>query len=67
MDWMLKEFQALPNVISGASDFATLFSVESLLKFLYDFNCVDLPKFHGALLRFPDAAGTSAIRPNEDV
>jgi hypothetical protein len=25
MDWMLKEFQALTNVISGASDFASLF------------------------------------------
>jgi chromosome segregation ATPase len=25
LDWMLNEFQALPNVISGASDFAALF------------------------------------------
>jgi hypothetical protein len=63
---MLKEFQALPNVISGASVFATPSSVESLLKLLYDFDCVDLPKFHGSLSRFPDAAGTSAIRANED-
>jgi hypothetical protein len=47
---MLKEFQALPNVISGASDFTALFSVESLLKLLYDFDCVELPKFCGALL-----------------
>jgi hypothetical protein len=67
MDWMLKEFQALPNVISGASDFAALFSVESLMNLLYDFDCVDLPKFRGALLRFPHTADTSAIRPNEDV
>jgi hypothetical protein len=67
MEWLLKEFQTLPNVISGASDSAALFSVESLLKLLYDFDCVDLPKFRGALLRFPDAAGTSAIHPNEGV
>jgi hypothetical protein len=67
MDWMLKEFLALPNVISGASDFIALFSVESLLKLLYDFDYVDLPKFRGALSRFPNAAGTSSIRPNEDV
>jgi hypothetical protein len=49
MDWMLKEFLALPNVISEASDFAAFFSMESLLKLLYDFDCVDLPKFRGAL------------------
>jgi hypothetical protein len=67
MDWMLKEFQALPNVISEASNFAALFSVESLMNLLYDFDCVDLSKFRGALLRFPHAAGTLAIRPNEDV
>jgi hypothetical protein len=41
--------------------------VESLLKLLYDFDYVDLPKFRGALSRFPNAAGTSSIRPNEDV
>jgi hypothetical protein len=67
LDWMVKEFQALPSIISGASNFAALFSMESLLKLLYDFDYVDLPKFCGALSRFPDAAGTSAIHPNEDV
>jgi hypothetical protein len=34
MDWMLTEFKALPSVISGASNFAVVFSVESLLKLL---------------------------------
>jgi hypothetical protein len=67
MDWMLKESQALPNVISGASDFTTLFSVESLLKLLYDFDCVDPPKFRGSLSRFPNVVGTSTNYPNEDV
>jgi hypothetical protein len=46
---MVKEFQDLPSIISGASDFTTLFSVESLVTLLYDFDCVDLPKFCGAL------------------
>jgi hypothetical protein len=32
MDWIEKEFKALPGVISGASDFAAAFSVESILK-----------------------------------
>jgi vacuolar-type H+-ATPase subunit I/STV1 len=67
LDWMAKEFEALPNVISGASDFAAIFSVESLLKILNDFDCVDLLEFRGALSRFPNAASTSAIRANEDV
>jgi hypothetical protein len=44
-----------------------LFSVEILLKLLYDFDYVDLLKFRGALSWFLDAAGTSTIRPNEDV
>jgi hypothetical protein len=66
MDWMLKEFQALPSVISRASNFAAIFSVESLLKLLSNFDCADLAKFRGALSRFPNATGTSAIRANED-
>jgi hypothetical protein len=49
---MLKEFQALPNVISRASDFTVVFSIESLLKILDDFDCVDLLKFCGSLSRF---------------
>jgi DNA repair exonuclease SbcCD ATPase subunit len=67
MDWMQTEFRALPDVISGASDFAAVFSIESILKLLHDFDCVDLVKFHGALSRFPDAGSTASIRPNEDV
>jgi hypothetical protein len=39
------EFKALPEVITGASDFAAAFSVESILKFLHDFDCADLVKF----------------------
>jgi hypothetical protein len=67
MDWIENEFRALPDVISGASDFAAAFSVESILKLLYDFDCVDLVKFRGNLSRFPDAGSTSIIRPNGDV
>lgn len=67
MDWMLTEFKALPEVISGASDFAAVFSVESLLKLLENYDCVDLEKFRGAIQQFPDASSTSLIRANEDV
>jgi hypothetical protein len=45
MDWIEAEFKALPDVISGASDFAAAFSVESILKLLHDFDCADLAKF----------------------
>jgi DNA repair ATPase RecN len=38
MEWIDTEFRALPEVISGASDFAAVFSVESILKLLYDFD-----------------------------
>jgi small-conductance mechanosensitive channel len=41
MDWMETEFQALFEVISGASDFAATFSVESILKILHDYDCAD--------------------------
>jgi hypothetical protein len=34
MDWIDAEFRALPGVISGASDFAAAFLVESILKLL---------------------------------
>jgi flagellar motility protein MotE (MotC chaperone) len=47
MDWMEAEFKALSEVISGASDFAAAFSVESILKILHDFDCADLEKFRG--------------------
>jgi hypothetical protein len=33
MEWIDTEFKALHVVISGASDFAAVFSVESILKF----------------------------------
>jgi hypothetical protein len=67
MEWIDAEFKALPVVISGASDFATTFSVESIFKLLHDFDCADLVKFHERLSQFPDAASTSRLRPNEDV
>jgi hypothetical protein len=58
------EFKALPGVISGVSDFAASFSVESILKLLHDFNCADLVKFHEKLSQFPDASSTSRLCPN---
>jgi hypothetical protein len=67
MDWIDTEFKALPGVISGASDFAVVFSVESILKLLHDFDCVDLVKFCEKLPQFSDASSTSRLRPNEDV
>jgi hypothetical protein len=67
MDWMLIEFKALPEVIFGASDFAAIFSVESLLKLLENYDCIDLEKFHGTIQQFPDASSISLIRANEDV
>jgi hypothetical protein len=67
MNWIDTEFKALPGVISGASDFTTAFSVESILKLLHDFDCADLVKFREKLSQFPDALSTSRIRPNEDV
>jgi hypothetical protein len=67
MDWIDTEFKALPEVISGASDFAAVFSVESILKLLHDFDCADLVKFREKLPQFPDALSTSRLCPNEDV
>jgi hypothetical protein len=67
MKWIGTEFKALLGVISGASDFATAFSVESILKLLHDFDCADLVKFREKLSQFPDASSTSRLRPNEDV
>jgi chromosome segregation ATPase len=49
MDWMETEFKALSEVISGASDFAAAFSVESILKILHDFDCADLAKFRNKI------------------
>jgi hypothetical protein len=67
MEWIDTEFKALSEVISGASDFAAAFSVESILKLLHDFDCADLVKFREKLPQFPDASSTSRLRPNEDV
>jgi hypothetical protein len=67
MEWIDAEFKALPDVISGANDFAVAFSVESILKLLHDFDCADLAKFREKLPQFPDALSTSRLRPNEDV
>jgi hypothetical protein len=67
MKWIDTEFKALHGVISGASDFDVAFSVESILKLLHDFDCVDLVKFREKLPQFPDASSTSRLRPNEDV
>jgi hypothetical protein len=67
MKWIATEFKALPEVISGANDFAAAFSAESILKLLHDFDCVDLAKFLEKLPQFPDASSTSRIRPNVDV
>jgi hypothetical protein len=67
MEWINTEFKALPEVISGASDFAAVFSVKIILKLLHDFNCADLVKFCEKLPQFPDASSTSRLRPNEDV
>jgi hypothetical protein len=65
--WINTEFKVLPRVIFGASDFVGAFSVESILKLLHDFDCVDLVKFREKLSQFPDASSTSRLRPNEDV
>jgi chromosome segregation ATPase len=67
MDWMETEFNALSEVISGASDFAAAFSVESILKILHDFDCADLAKFRGKISQFLSATSTSIIRANADV
>jgi small-conductance mechanosensitive channel len=65
MDWMEAEFQALSEVISGASDFTAAFFVESILKILHD--CADLAKFRDTISQFPSATSTSIIRPSADV
>jgi hypothetical protein len=66
MDWIDTEFKALPDVISGASDFAAAFLVESILKLLHDFDCADLTKFREKVSQFLGARSTSIIRSNED-
>jgi hypothetical protein len=67
MEWIDVEFKALPEVISGANDFTAAFSIESILKLLHDFDCVDLVKFREKLPQFLDALSTSRLQPNGDV
>jgi type IV secretory pathway VirJ component len=67
MDWLEAEFKALTEVISGASDFAIAFSVESILKILHDYDCVDLEKFRANLSQFPSTTSTAILRANSDV
>jgi hypothetical protein len=67
MEWIDTEFKVLPKVVSTASDFAAVFSVESILKLLRNFDCAVLVKFREKLPQFPDASSTSRLRPNEDV
>jgi hypothetical protein len=67
MDWLEDEFKALTEVISGASNFAVAFSVESILKVLQDYDCVDLAKFRANLSRFPSVTSDAILRANSDV
>jgi Rad3-related DNA helicase len=67
MDWIDVKFKALPEVISGANDFAAAFSAESIMKLLHNFDCAELATFREKLSQLPDALSTSRIRPNEDV
>jgi type IV secretory pathway VirJ component len=67
MDWLDAEFNALTEVISGASNFAVAFSVESILKILHDYDCVDLEKFRANLSQFPSATSTAILRANSDI
>jgi hypothetical protein len=67
MDWMETEFKALSEVISGASDFAAAFSMESILKILHDFDGADLEKFREKISQFPSATSTAILRANADV
>jgi DNA repair exonuclease SbcCD ATPase subunit len=67
MDWMEAEFKALIEVISGASDFAAAFSMESILKILHDYDCVDLEKFREKISQFPSATSDAILRANADV
>jgi hypothetical protein len=67
MDWLEDEFKALTEVISGASDFAVAFFVESILKILHDYDCVDLAKFRANLSQFPSVTRDAILRANPDV
>lgn len=44
-DWMEQEFESLPLVIAGASDYATSFCCEGMLKLLESEGCSEFLKF----------------------
>jgi hypothetical protein len=67
MDWLEEEFKALPEVISGAGNFAVSFSMESILKVLHDYDCVDLAKFRANLSQFPGVTSDTILRDNPDI
>jgi hypothetical protein len=67
MDWLEEEFKALPEVISGAGNFAVSFSVESILKVLHDYDCVDLAKFRANLSQFPGVTSDTILQDNPDI
>jgi hypothetical protein len=67
MDWMEAKFKALTEVISGASDFAATFSMDSILKIVHDYDCVDLEKFREKISQFPSATSAAILRANTDV
>jgi type IV secretory pathway VirJ component len=67
MDWLEEEFKALPEVISGASNFAVSFSVESILKVLHDYDCVDLAKFRANLSQFPSVTSDTILQDSPDI
>jgi type IV secretory pathway VirJ component len=67
MDWLEEEFKALPEVISGAGNFAVSFSVESILKVLDDYGCVDLAKFRANLSQFPGVTSDTILQENPDI
>jgi hypothetical protein len=64
---MEAEFKALTEEISGASDFAAAFSMESILKILHDYGCADLEKFREKISQFPSATSDTILRANADV
>jgi myosin heavy subunit len=67
MDWLEEEFKALPEVISGAGNFVVSFSVESILKVLHDYGCVDLAKFRANLSQFPGVTSETILQENPDI
>jgi hypothetical protein len=67
MDWIETEFQALPDVISGASDFAAAFFSRKYSEATLRFRLCRSCEFHENLSHFLDAGSTAIIHPNGDV